>query len=263
MATSSMRVQPGPGWHVNAADLGLSAASRIVTSDDPFWSSPFVGYLGDRAYFLASSPAAPNPQWWLLGVDVRDGRRLFAPVPLNTTSTYPPHCFLNGPTAVLCLRDDGDITLAWVIDAQTGTVSFTGPTVLRTYAAKPWVSQVGIYAIAEWMDKGVNGIGPTAELTWFVPGDGSVKSKQQRDTDVVAQTFATQTTGGRGSDTQVVFSVTMAGSSRHRWTKVCAHSVHSPTPVVSPWSSPGTKTGGCHHQKESSSSTTTEGGWAK
>lgn len=210
---SSMAVQPVAGWRTSVADLGLptvapgpAAQSRISTSDDPYWSNPFVGNLGNDAYFVAGSPGAPHTQWWLVAVDVRDGQRLFAPVQLNA-GTRAPNCFLNGPRAVLCLRDDTESSSAWVIDARSGRVSYTGPTDLRTYPAKLTVHQVGIYAIAETENEGVYGVGQNAETTWFVPGDGSVDQKYPTVSDSAPLTLASQGTQGRGSFGKVVFSL--------------------------------------------------------
>ncbi len=208
LLSSSMRVQPVPGWRNTAAELGLPDHSRIATKDNAFQSRPYIGYLGDRGYFLASSPGAPAPEWWLVGVDARNGSRLFPAVPLKTTITSPPECFLNGPATVLCLRNDADAGTAWVIDAQTGAVSFTGPTDLRTYPGRLGVEQVGIYAVAGTMNGGVYGVGPKAEPTWFVPGKGSADQQYRARSDFETQTLATQTIGGPGSETKVVFSLT-------------------------------------------------------
>jgi hypothetical protein len=217
--SSSMRAQPVPGWRVNVTDLGLPSAtpgmsdgSTITTDDDPSESTPFIGYVGDSAFFVARKPSTPGSQWWLVGLNVRDGSRLFAPVPLDI-ATAPPDCFLNGPTTLLCLRDDGDLRnnvdggVAWVIDTRAGKVSYFGPTDLRTYPGELSVQQVGIYAVAESMDQGVYGVGPNAEPTWFIPGDGSVDQKGGAGGEHLAPPFATQTAAGRGSNTKVVFSL--------------------------------------------------------
>jgi hypothetical protein len=203
---SSMRVQPVPGWKTSVADLGLPNQSRFATSQDPFSSRPFVGNLGDQAYFVAGSPGAPDTQWWLIGIGVRDGRRLFAPVPLSS-ETRAPNCFLNGPAAVFCLRNDVQNVTAWVIDAHTGKVTYAGPTDLRAYPATLTVHQVGIYAVAETQHQGVYGVGPHANTTWFVPGDGSVDQEYLGNRDVAPLTIASQTTPGRGSNGEVVFSL--------------------------------------------------------
>jgi hypothetical protein len=207
LLSSSMRVQPVPGWHITAAELGLPDHSRLATNDNAFQSKPFIGYLDDRGYFLASTPGAQAPEWWLVGVDAHNGSRLFPAVSLKTTTTAPPRCFLNGPTIVLCLRDGGAAGTAWVIDAQTGAVTFTGPTELRTYPGRLGVEQVGIYAVAGTMNEGVYGVGPKAEPTWFVPGKGSADQQYRARSDFETQSLATQTIGGPGSESKVVFSL--------------------------------------------------------
>jgi hypothetical protein len=200
-----MAVRPVSGWRTSVTDLGVpgptpgaSGRSTIAASNEQFGPRTFVGYIDNRAYFLASS-GVPNPQWWLVGIDVSDGHRLFAPVQLGST-TYPPQCFLNGPSNVLCLYDYGPPATAWVIDGQSGAVSFTGLTDLRIGNATLAVQPVGIYVVATTQDEGVYGVGPKAETTWFVPGAGNVTGSPVDD-------LATQTTSGRGSDGKIVFSL--------------------------------------------------------
>jgi hypothetical protein len=186
----------------------VAGETTIAASNDPFGPWPFIGSLGDHGYFLAHTRGTPNPQWWLVGVDVRDGQRLFAPVRLGTTAN-PPRCFLNGPTAVLCLYDHGTPVTAWVVDIRAGVVSFTGPTELRVGNAKLAVKQVGIYAVAETQYKGVSGVGPNAEPTWFVPGDGGISSSstQAAKPDGPPFTLAIQNSSDPRSFDQIVFSV--------------------------------------------------------
>jgi hypothetical protein len=69
------------------------------------------------------------------------------------------------------------------------------------------VHQVGDYAIAETRDEGVYGIGPTAETTWFVPGDGIVDQNYSGTRDVAPTTLATQSPPGSGPDGKVVISL--------------------------------------------------------
>lgn len=204
LLSSSMRVQPVPGWRASAAGLGLPDGSIIAAADRA--QTAFAGSLGDRGYFVAGGSGTASPQWWLIGFDVRDGHRLFAPVQLSTTAKQP-ECFLNGPTTLLCLYDDAQTATAWVIDAQTGSVSFTGPTELRLRPPTRNVKQVGIFAIAETDDEGVYGVGPKADTTWFVPGDGAVSTTLIPNVDAGPQTLAAQTTAGQRSATQVVFSL--------------------------------------------------------
>lgn len=174
--SSSMREQPVVGWRTSVLDLGLPEAndSRIVVSNVPTGPRAWVKSLGDNVYMLASSAASNGRQWWLAGVDARDGRRLFDAVPLGATMRQP-QCFLNGPTDILCI-DQFPSNTAWVIDGRSGAVIYTGPTDLRLGSATLAVAQVGIYAVAETDDQGVYGIGNRAETTWFVPGEGRAQT---------------------------------------------------------------------------------------
>lgn len=193
---SPMRVPPVPGWRANAVVLGMPGSGQFATDDQPSQSTPFIGHVDERAYFVGRSRAGSAWQWWVAGVDAHSGARLFAPTAIDIAGA-PPECFLNGPDMVLCLRDG----VAWVVDTHTGRITHTGPTDLRSD-----VTQVGRYAVAQDPGKGVSGIGPTAELTWFVPGDGSVHQGRGVQPDP-APPFATQATAERGSDTDVVFSL--------------------------------------------------------
>jgi hypothetical protein len=209
--SSPMRAQPVPGWRTNVTDLGLPSPpqgaelSRIAASNDPFGPRPFIGNLDDHAYFLASSPATPGPQWWVVGIDVRSGQRLFAPVQLGVTAR-PPQCFLNGPTNVLCLNDDSSNT-AYVVDVQSGALSYTGTTDLRLGSATLAVAQVGNIAVAKTDNQGIYGIGPHAETTWFVPGDGLVQPGPTPRFEPVMQTLATQLSADPRAYEMTVFSL--------------------------------------------------------
>ena len=167
-----MREEPVPGWRTTVGDLGLPAIgdSRIAVSNDPRGPRPFIGSIDNRAYFLASSGALEAPQWWLVGVNVSDGRPLFEAVPLSVAARNP-ECFLNGPNDILCLDGLPSVT-ARVIDGRSGAVDYVGPSDLRLGSGTLAVKQVGVYAVATTQDQGVFGIGPRAETTWFVPGDG-------------------------------------------------------------------------------------------
>ncbi|MGY1988754.1 hypothetical protein [Mycolicibacterium fortuitum] len=168
----SMRANPLPGWKTEIATLGLPPGSSITAGNDP--SGPIIRTGSSRAYLIASSPG-PTPQWWLTGVDAADGRRLFAPVALNMT-TRAPSCFING-ASVVCIADDYDRATAWVIDRQTGQLTYTGPTDVRlTSWEKRSARQAGDYLVAVTEKQGIYGVGPQAETTWFVPGAGVVGS---------------------------------------------------------------------------------------
>src|SRR5690242_19231521 len=129
LLSSSMRVQPVAGWKVDVAELGLPPGSQI-TNGDPLVNTPglIVAAGTTRTYLLASSPG-PTPQWWLAGIDAGDGRVLFPPVKMGATSTAPS-CFLNG-TSVVCIAENFDSATAWVVDGQSGALTYTGPTEIR------------------------------------------------------------------------------------------------------------------------------------
>lgn len=206
---SRMNARPASGWTVRIGDVGLPAGSSFVTNVDAAWSHPFIGSSGSHAFLLASSPDGAGSQWWLVGIDGRSGAGLFAPVRLDAGST-PPACFVNGPDVVLCVREDAASVAprgggtAWVTDTRSGTVSYSGPTDLRTSPGPLRVTQVGTYAVAETTGQGVYGIGPRAETTWFVPGKGQVADRLPAASNVTQETLATQEAG---ADESTVFSL--------------------------------------------------------
>lgn len=177
----------------------------FVTAPSVGQSKPLIGYLDNKAYFLASR--LDDHDWWLVGVDVARGRPLFPPVPLASDTIYRPDCFLNGPNALLCLRLDGTSTIAWTIHAETGAVTFRGPTALTQNPGHNGVDQVGIYAIASEQGRGVSGIGNRAELTWFVGGHGDVDQRYRAQSDLGDPTIATQGVGGPATVRKVAFSL--------------------------------------------------------
>ncbi|SCX29127.1 hypothetical protein SAMN02799620_04755 [Mycolicibacterium fluoranthenivorans] len=214
LLASSMQVQPIVGWRTPVLDVGpFPSASpdtvptelRFATNVSAFDSTPFVGSTGDRAYFRVGDAGSSSPQWWLIGIDVRDGGRLFPAVPLPTTSR-PPQCYLNGPDALLCIENATENVRFWTIDGHTGAVTHTGFTPLRTYTGNLGVQQVGIYALATTQSEGVRGIGSTAETTWSVPGNGDVDQGSSSIRDIPPIELATQKSG-RAADTRVVFSI--------------------------------------------------------
>lgn len=207
--SAAVETQPAPGWHTTTADLLSSDASsgptptaQFTTDTDPLWSQPFVGNVGNNAYFVLRAGDG-NDRWWLAGVDVRDGHGLFPAVPIESPAA--PKCLLNGPVRVLCLSS-GSPRTAWVVDTQSGTVKYHGPTDITTATGHLGARQVGIYAVAGEMHRGLFGIGDKAETTWFVPGDGSAALPGTGTSDFGVQPLAIQSTGGAGSDRMVVFS---------------------------------------------------------
>ncbi|MDT5190483.1 MAG: hypothetical protein QOI28_2734, partial [Mycobacterium sp.] len=197
LLTSSMREAPVAGWTTTVKELELPPGTVVRP----------IGSIGDRGIFLGIT----GEGWWLLGLDVASGRRLFGPVrlgPAGDASDFD--CFVNGPRMVLCVRQERDPNTpatAWVVDNETGAVTFAGPTDVRVAAVpgRPRLEQLGDYAIAEVEGQGVRGLGPHGELTWFVPGDGILTAQfTMQDRDYAPPTLAVQ---GSGGVADVVFSV--------------------------------------------------------
>ncbi|MBJ7341915.1 hypothetical protein [Mycolicibacterium sp.] len=167
----AMEVQPVTGWKSNVTDLGLPADARLTTNgaDVP---GPVIKTSGPRAYLLASSSSPTTTQWWLAGMNPKDGRALFPPVALNTAAR-PPSCFVNGTSAV-CLADDGNVTTAWVIDGSSGQLLHTGPSEVKLQGTRLKARQVGDYLVAQTEKEGVHGVGIDANPTWFQAGVGII-----------------------------------------------------------------------------------------
>jgi hypothetical protein len=198
LLTSSMRREPVPGWKTSSDELGLP----------PGTVPKVLGNVGDHGYFLGITGRG----WWLVAIDVATGRRTAAPVELGLSeNALAFNCFINGPTVVVCLRQDRDPTRparAWVVDMERGAMMYDGPTDLRIPPTPNHheIRQVGNYAVATLSGEGTHGVGPHAELTWFVPGNGIVGPAEDWDRDAAPQSLAVQ--GGAGSSTtDVVFSV--------------------------------------------------------
>jgi hypothetical protein len=199
LLTSSMRRQPVPGWQISGEQLGLP----------PGGVPKFIGNIGDRGYFLGITGTG----WWVAGVDVVTGKRLFPAVELGRSDdALGFNCLVNGPSMLLCIREDRDPskpTRAWVVDAYHGSIIFDGSTDLRIppFDDHPTVEARGNYVLATISGVGVYGVGAHAELTWFVPGNGRLSQQQDWQSDALPLPLAVQ--GGPGaSTTDVVFSVT-------------------------------------------------------
>ena len=109
-----------------------------------------------------------------------------------------PSCFPNG-TDVVCISDHVvEPSTAWVIDAQTGVLIYTGPTALRlANGAQPSVERTPNYLVAMEKGLGAYGVGRRAEKTWYVPGFGNGLGSMADDIAF----------GGKGPDDVVMFSV--------------------------------------------------------
>ncbi len=197
LLTSSMRQQPVPGWAVTVNELGLPPGTVVRP----------VGNIVDRGIFLGIT----GEGWYLLGLDVTTGQRLFGPLRLGPAGDATDfNCYVNGPPNVLCVRQGPDPrapSTAWVIDTSSGKLTFDGPTDLRVARTQdqPRLDQIGDYAVASVVGKGIYGVGTNAELTWFVPGDGILPTQfTTPDRDTPESTLAVQ---GSGQIAEVVFSV--------------------------------------------------------
>jgi hypothetical protein len=208
---SSMRDRPVAGWRVQMADLGLALSGNFGDSEEyRTWSTPFVGSVENKAYFLASNPGTPGRRWWLIGLDVQTGKSLFDPVGIDP-GPNPLKCFVNGPDYVLCAALDDRVgrneATAWVIDTRAGSLVFNGPTEFYpTPGSTSTLKQVGLYTVAEVKDKGLYGVGPRAETTWFVPHAENV-APTDWNADTAPPLLATAQDFTKGPDYAVVFSV--------------------------------------------------------
>lgn len=197
LLTSSMRSEPVPGWKTSAQELGLPPGGVVKA----------ITNLGDRGYFLGITGTG----WWLVGIDVTNGHSSFAPIDLGSAENASGiDCFVNGPTMVLCVRQDRDPNMpahAWVMNTERGSLTYDGQTELRISRSQdhPVLQQAGDYAVATLNGKGVRGVGPDAEVTWFVPGDGSLSQQKDWEHDTTPQPVAVQG-GAANSATDVVFS---------------------------------------------------------
>ena len=197
LLSSSMREEPVPGWTVTVADLELPPGTVMKP----------IGNIGSRGLFQGIT----KDGWWLVGLDIANGQRVFGPVRLaGGDGAIDYNCFVNGPPLVLCVRqgrEPGAPSTAWVVDTDSGTVVFDGPTDVQVAAqeGRPRLEQIGDHAVAAVMGIGIHGVGPRGELTWFVPGDGILPAQfTSWDRDSAPSTLAVQ----KGMDlADVVFSV--------------------------------------------------------
>jgi len=115
-------------------------------------------------------------------------------VQLAGAQQYEPACYQNGPAAAVCVTATdptiGNHLVVSVLDLDRGTTTFTGPTDFNSFGtlhvgsslpsgSHPRLIRVGNYRgesrlVASVEDKGVYGVGPHADLTWFAPGNGQV-----------------------------------------------------------------------------------------
>jgi hypothetical protein len=178
---------PVPGWRVTGSDLGLPA-------DVPLGQA--ISAVGDRAYFVTGCDddcirkrcnfTCDDSRGWLYGLDLRTGARLFKPVLLNGFRYHQwfHDCRQNGPSVAVCLNNEvprqGQSGRVWIVDLERGKLTYSGKTDLwqdNVPGPGPYLQAVGnprgqTRLVAGVAGKGIYGVGPRAELTWFVPGSG-------------------------------------------------------------------------------------------
>ncbi|MGE2836837.1 hypothetical protein [Mycobacterium sp. SMC-4] len=196
LLASSMRAQPVAGWTVTVADLGLPPGTTLKP----------IGSIGSRGLFVGIT----DDGWWLLGIDVRNGQRTFGPVRLGAVGEAAAfNCYVNGPPDVLCVRQEQELAVpgtAWVIDTDSGEITYEGPTDVKVAWAqdRPRLEPIGDRVVATLENQGLHGVGSRGELTWFVPGDGILPAQFAFwDHDTRRPALAVQ---GTASGADVVFS---------------------------------------------------------
>ncbi|QPG69241.1 hypothetical protein [Mycolicibacterium mucogenicum] len=195
---STLRLRPTPGWRTTVTGLGLPAEARINAGKDS-WEYPIIKTTSNRTYVLASTPGPPE-RWWLAAIDGATGRPLFRAVSMGE-SRQIPRCFPNG-IDVICVSDHiVEPSTAWVINGQTGVMTYSGPTDLRlANGAQPQAQRTPNYLLATYLGLGTYGIGARAERTWHIPNTGGSGGEVKDDV-----TFSDP--DGDGPDGTVMFSV--------------------------------------------------------
>jgi hypothetical protein len=199
---------PVTGWRANLIDMfGDSSPIKPaqLTIPSPTEAVPYLGELGQTAFFVVKQHDSVDTQWWLVAVNTDDGQPAFPPVSLNTGSS-PLRCFLN-IDSVLCLHDRRSPVTASIIDARSGRLSYEGPTDLRADGARLAVHQMGFISVATTQGQGVFGIGAQAATTWFVPGDGDVPLGTPDDQPDIAPILTTQSAPENQGSAKIVFSI--------------------------------------------------------
>jgi hypothetical protein len=198
---------PAPGWRLTATDIG-------VPSDVPIGQP--IATIGDHAYFFTGCDSdclekrcnfkCDDPRGWLYGIDLRTGARLFKPVLIDGFHYNPLFhaCRQNGPSVAVCVNNEfpkaGQSGLVWVLDLDRGMVTYSGKTDLwqdSVPGSGPYLQPVGnprsqTRLVASVRGKGVYGVGPRSELTWFVPGSGHLVAPVFAVDDGSPMTLATQ-----------------------------------------------------------------------
>lgn len=188
--------QPVPGWQLTAADMGLPPGVKLGN---------LFTRNGTKAYFVAlqgCDKKCRHPTGWIYGLDVTTGARLFPPVALPE---FFGDCYGNGPAVAVCTSSVVQGTEqyvpppgAWVIDLERGALTYSGPNTLNPrLGGDTRLEPVGYkygptYLLAAKYGEGLHGVGPHAEMTWFLPGSGEVSFPATWDPDVPPLTLAVQ-----------------------------------------------------------------------
>ena len=199
--------QPVPGRRLTAADIGVPADVPV--------GQP-IATIGDHAYFVTGCNEdcisvrchfnCGDPRGWLYGIDLKTGARLFEPVLLDGFhyDAWFHDCHQNGPSVAVCVDNpvpkEGQSGKVWVVDLDRGVVTYSGKTDMwqgNVRGPGPYLDAVGnprgqTRLVASVAGKGVYGVGPRAELTWFVPGSGHLVAPELAPDDGSPVTLATQ-----------------------------------------------------------------------
>lgn len=169
--------QPVPSWQLSTADIGLPPGVPI---------GDLFAAVGENAYFVAfdchPTDGCGHHVGAVYGVNTTTGAVLFT-IPMDGFRAIADSCFLNGPSTAICVTPTNRIPSqhnVWVFDLERGALSYTSdaPQVFG-YGAGPLLHPIGnirgeTRLIATVKDKGIYGVGPNAELTWFLPGTGQL-----------------------------------------------------------------------------------------
>lgn len=207
--------QPVPAWRVTDTDLGLPAGSEI--------GHLFAG-VGDKAYFVSLLDDGGR----VYGLDTTTGKPLYPAIELP--GWYGGTCSANGPAVAVCVTHScrAGITYCqgrervWVIDLERGAVTFTGEPKAQEkdsldeyHPGRPILTALGPSQGVTWLvgavkGKGVYGVGPQGEPTWFLPGSGDLVRVANNDPivdDIAPLTLGIQSPDAASGHDLRVFSV--------------------------------------------------------
>lgn len=179
--------QPVSGWQVSSADIGLPPQVRVGN---------MFATIGDTAYFVTSTGCRTDDscdgiKGWVYGLNVKTGKKVRGPIELDGFWGTSDQCHTNGPSMAMCVTqqcDGGNCArglreLGWVIDLERGEITFSGEPEVHAGAInhpeQPYLRVIGSSGdetrlVAAVQGKGIYGVGPHLEPTWFLPGSGDV-----------------------------------------------------------------------------------------